>query len=183
MTYSKESNFPSVTEILSPFVDFSMIKPSVLKKASERGVRVHAACSAYSQGLWVAPLNEDEIRYFFSFKIWFNTLVDSVELSEPELESKKYGYCGHPDIILKIKGDKGLTLIDFKTPLSEQKTWKVQIAAYRQLAKEADYETKRGCSLRLKKDGSRAILSEYTDNDTDFNAFLGALTTYNYFKG
>ena len=42
---------PSVTQVLSPFADFSQIPEGVLEYASWRGTEVHRLCACYAKGL------------------------------------------------------------------------------------------------------------------------------------
>ncbi len=172
---------PSVTRVLSPFADFSGIRPEVLAHAAERGTKVHQACAAIVQGLWVPDLDEEVAGYVESFKLWF-PVVEEVVLSEEELVDPDLGFKGHPDLICRIRGDSRLTLIDFKTPLAKGPLWRTQLSAYRHLAHVSKYDVERIASLRLKASGKRPILDEYTHAGGDLQAFLGALTAYRFFK-
>jgi len=172
---------PTVTQVLSLFTDFSGIRPEVLAHAAERGTRVHRACAAIVQGLWIPSLDDEAAGYVRSFETWF-PVVEEVVLSEEELVDPDLGFRGHPDLICRIKGDQRLTLIDFKTPVTKQPLWRAQLSAYRHLAHRESYDVERIASLRLKADGKRPILDEYTHAGGDLQAFLGALTAYRFFK-
>ena len=173
---------PSVTTVLSPFSDFSMIRPDVLQRAAERGTRVHAACAAFTSGQFAWGLEQGDWPFFDSFSIWA-TEVDPLFLSiEQEFVDEKLGYMGHPDTIIRYPGDKGLTVIDYKTPLSVSKTWLPQIAAYAHLARNYGYDVKRGLALRLKKHGGRPIVTEVDIDGEPWAAFLNALGAYRYFQ-
>jgi hypothetical protein len=182
VAYHKDSNFPSVTAILAPWTDYSTIPPNVLQAASERGTAVHKICALKIQGLWhsVPP---ELAGYVKSFDDWARVVSDVI-LVEPEMEDAALGYCGHPDLLVRIKGDSGLSLVDLKTPAACMPTWRPQLAAYRGLARINGYEISRVFSLRLAKDGGRAKVDEYTGTvGQDMAGFLSALNAYRYFKG
>ena len=174
-------NLPSVTRILSPWADFSGIPEEVLANAARRGTDVHRICGCIAQGLWFPAIPEDCTLFVESFRRWF-PVVEIVVLSEGELADTRLGYCGHPDLICRIRGDKALTLIDFKTPASKSPLWRAQLAAYKHLAREAGHDVQRVGSLRLKRDGGHPIFDEYTDNATDLAGFVAALNAHRYFN-
>jgi len=168
----------SVTRALSPYADFSMINPEVLEAAAQRGTRVHTACSNYALGNYAYV--PDMCKGFFeSYKKWFDEYVEKVIAVEIALKCDTYGIVGHPDLIVLIKGDEHPTVIDLKTPITKNKLWEAQLAAYRYLAKK--YNPKRVASLRLKRDGSMPLFDEYDNSEADFAAFLAALTATRYF--
>lgn len=171
----------SVTQALSPYADFSGISPDVLEHAGWRGTEVHRLCAAYALGL---PILKDippsAAGYFLSFQEWFRN-VGEVVLSEPRLEDPAYKFCGHPDMVVRLRGDSGDTLVDLKTPAIESPTWKGQLAAYDRLCEVNGYAISRVGSLRLRKDGGTARFTEYIRDGRDFAAFLAALTAYRFF--
>ncbi len=175
------ATYPSVTEVLSPWADWSKIPPKVLAHAAARGTRVHAACAAIAMGLW--PVVDEETEgYVDSFRNWFGAAVAEVVLCEAELVEKAMGYCGHPDLIVRIHGDEGLTVADLKTPATKNPLWGPQVAAYRHLATVHGFKVERCMSVRLKKDGSRAIVDEYTPSQQDWAKFVCALNAWKAFN-
>jgi hypothetical protein len=183
VAYHKDSALPSVTAILAPFVDYSRVPAHTLAQAIERGTAVHGLCSARIQGLWHAPVAEGLSGYVKSFDDWAR-VVSGVVLVEEELVDPVLGYCGHPDLILRIKGDAGMSLVDLKTPAACMPTWRPQLAAYRHLAESNGHEISRVFSLRLAKDGGRAKVDEYTGTvRADFAGFVSALNCWKFFKG
>ena len=171
--------FYSVTEVLSPFIDFSQVPESRLEAARIRGTGVHRVCLLYAQGLWPVVPSEYE-GYFESFKKWWLTVVDltlPIEV-EPELKDEEFGYLGHPDLILNIKGEKFHSVWDLKTPTTHYPTWKAQLAAYRHLAPGSN----RAGSIMLDANGRKPKVKEYQDDARDFAAFLAALTAIRYFS-
>ncbi len=174
---------PSVTQVLGIFTDWSRINPDVLSAACVRGTAVHTACGAYALGVWVAPLPVEYQGYFRSFTDWFDQYIEKVYLVEKRLYSDIYKYKGKPDLALKIKGDKLPSVLDLKTPIAVGKTWCCQLAAYKNLIEENENIMIGRCiSLRLKADGSPPIANDYQYSNSDYAAFLAALTAYRYFK-
>jgi len=178
--YVNDTGFPSVTEILSPYIDSQWFTD----ESRERGEAVHAAAAAYLQGLFVPPLKPEWKGYFESFKKW-SDIIDEVILTEERLTDTAMGFTGQPDMIIRIKGDTGYSLPDIKTGQSKLKVWEIQSAAYRHLAKTVKgIDTIRGFPVRPKPDGSGVLpVGDYARNYTnDFNIFRSALNCQRYFK-
>lgn len=178
--------YPSVTEILGKYQDFSMIPPERLALACDRGKAVHAYCAAYAAGIWI-PRPKGSEGYCESYVTWFNEYVEEVFLIEEELVDKTFGFVGHPDLIARLKGDKAATVVDLKTPVALLRIWAVQLASYLHLAKTKlplplTKAFVSGCgSLRLDPRGKPAKFKHYTDSAQDFQAFLNALTAHKFF--
>lgn len=177
--YSNPTPYPSVTQILKPYIDTEWFTPEHAK----RGTTVHAACEAHLSGLFMMPLPPEYQPYFDSFRKWVDQVVDRVVLSEERLVDSARGYCGKPDAILVIKGDDTNSLWDWKTSQAYQPWWLLQGSAYRSLAKVNGIETSRGGSVRLKKDGSGCLIDMWPDNPSkDMNIFTGLLNAHNFFN-
>lgn len=174
--------FPSVTQVLGLYQDFTAISGDVLAHAAERGTLVHRICAAMVQGLWVPEIPDECQGYIDSFRKWMPYIEETV-LVEPALVHKALGYRGRPDWVGRIKGDKALTIVDWKTPLAKGRLWRAQLSAYWHLAGcNIDRVVSRIASLRLKPDGSRPILDDYILDPNDIAAFVSALNAYRYFK-
>jgi hypothetical protein len=168
---------PSVTRILSPWSDFSMISEEVLNRASLRGTRVHQACAAYAMDFPMPDdIEEDDCGYIDSFKNWFDDTVDGLASVEHEYINRKYGFMGHPDLVCYIKGE--ICVVDLKTPRTTSPSWKLQLAAYAHLT-----QAQRCFSLRLNPDGGRAIVDEVKDWQRDLAIFFNALSVWRYYHG
>lgn len=178
-------NYPSVTQVLGVYADFTGVKPEVLAHAAARGTAVHAACHAHITGLWVPPLDDEVQPYFDSFRRWADAMVTAVHAAERRMVDDVNGYTGQPDLSCTLRGDSisEITVVDYKTPSTKSRLWAAQLAAYGNLCAVTIGEPKRLASLRLKRDGGRAIFDEYTRSHQDLAAFLAALTAYKWFKG
>ena len=174
---------PSVTTVLSPFSDFSMVRPEVLRKAAERGTRVHTACAIIAMELWSpsAP-REGDAPYCTSFLKWVDIAGIKFVSVEEEFTDMDLGYFGHPDAIVRYPGEQGLTVIDYKTPMSISRSWHPQIAAYAHLARKHGYDVRRGLAVRLRKNGGPAIATEIDVDGEPWIAFLNALGVHKYFN-
>jgi hypothetical protein len=179
----EDDMFPTVTQILRPWQDFSGIPPEVLARAAERGSMVHRACSAMIQGLWFNEALEDCYGYVESFTNWVATVNPEVIAAEIELKDHNLRFMGHPDLICKIGQD--VIVIDLKTSATPAPSWRLQLAAYHHLvAINLDNPPKRAAALRLSKDGKAAMFDEYTATlATDFAVFLNCLSAFKYFRG
>lgn len=177
---------PSVTTILSPWSDFSRVPDGVLAHAAERGTLVHRACACRLTGVWSPPVTPECAGYVLSFESWLPTVEDvDVSLVEAELVETQLGYLGHPDAVVRLKGDSKWTVIDLKTPAAQSPSWRLQLAAYKRLVEEnTDRMVGRVLTLRLKKDAGRPIINESTATARqDFSVFLNALACWKYFNG
>lgn len=178
--------FPSVTQVLSPFGDFSRVSPAVLEAAAERGIAVHRLCVGVARRLFV-HVPPELSGYVASFKTWW-PVVEELISAEEEMIEPRLGYVGHPDLVVRIRGDVGLTVVDLKTPVVLGKIWACQLAAYSRLVRAKYAHILVGpiriLSLRLRRDGSRPITNEFTDKQgRHFAAFCAALSAWRYFYG
>lgn len=177
----KES-WPSVTQILQPWQDFSHVPPGRLQEAAGRGKEIHAICANIALDLWVPDIPDNCKGYIESFRLWL-PVVEGVIAVEKRLYSHTYRFKGRLDFICLIQGDKGLTVVDLKSPVAKSKTWPLQTAAYRHLALMEWPNITRIATLQLSPEGKSAKLREYTGSmERDFAVFLNCLTAFNYFK-
>ena len=175
---------PSVTTILSPWSDFSMVPEHVLEAAAERGTRVHKACASVARGLW-APRPADIAGYLLSYDQWFNLIDKDKPMWIEEEFTSKLGFLGHPDFAGFYHGDDCLVVVDNKTPRARSLVWVAQLAAYGVLVEEkTGIQVKRCGSLRLNPEGKRPIFDELRPNERirGLEAFMGSLTAWKYFK-
>jgi len=185
----KQSEYPSVTEVLSPYSGYDTIPPWHLEKAAERGTIVHAHCAAIALGQWTPTPKEEYRGYIQSARLWFDAFVDEILLVEEELMDPELCYCGHPDLIVRSQKLGGVILPDFKTPVNvHRKIWGAQLTAYENLARKDFRFTlppiNRLGSLRLNKDGAMAKFDEFTENRVAcWAAFYGALMAHRFFIG
>lgn len=173
---------PRVTEILKPLSNYSGIDPKVLETAANRGSRVHLFCEAIARNhfefLPRAPEPDIE-RYVQAFQEWFSTTVDFVHSVETRIEDNDLGYTGQIDLVVKLKGDDCLSLVDIKTPATEQRSWCAQLAAYGKLLEGQGIHVKRHLVLKLGREGSFKVI-EYHNLEYNWNLFLACLTIFKF---
>lgn len=181
--YSNPTPYPSVTEILSPYVSFSRVPPAVLQAACERGTLVHEAVAALLRDEF--PVIPDGIAgYIESFDRWRDAMITDVLLVEERLSDPVLRYTGQIDTVARLKGDDCWTVIDWKTAVTGSPAWAVQTAAYRELVinqYELGMPILRRMSVRLRKDGGKAVVTEY-NSPSDIAIFRGMLNSHHYFK-
>jgi hypothetical protein len=171
---------PSVTEIISPWTDFSRIPPAILENAGLRGTRVHELCAAIAKGEPVMDPNPETSGYVASFRVWFEAIVDEVILVEERLVDPGLGYSGQIDLLVRTKQGE-IWLVDLKTPLALSKGWRLQLAGYFRLCDVAGYHPDKAGSLRLSPDGKMAKMDFYEESAIDLMRFMESLDLYRYF--
>lgn len=177
------TDFPSVTTVLKPYMDFSMVPPEVLEAACARGTEVHDLCAAHALNLWVSEIPGRAAGFHQSFVRWFDSYVAEVHLVEERIVHEALGYHGQLDLLITIKGDHGPSLWDLKTGAGLLPWWSLQVAAYDALARLQGFNPIRRGSIRLDRQGKRPKLTEYTGfMERDFSIFMSALNVWRFFN-
>lgn len=173
------SEYPSVTEILSTYEDWSNIPEGVLEVAAKRGTAVHNSCFAYTQGSFLLPSKYEQYPHVASFVRWFDEYVDKVILAEQRLYDDTYRFSGRPDLICVLRGETLPIVVDYKSPVTEGKTWRLQLAGYQRLAK--DHNVCRGMALKLSPEGKPAKAIPY-ESAQDMAIFLQMVGIHHYLR-
>lgn len=181
MMEAHKKDYIRVSEVLSPYADFSKIKPDVLYFATERGSKVHALCAAVAEDVWIIEVPEYCKGYVDSFTDWFDKHVVRVFFAEERFYNEEFFYTGRPDLIVQMKTEE-LVLLDLKTPIQHYKLWCLQLAAYLNLQIPKSKPKKAG-SLQLNSNGKTAKLNWYDHKASDFAQFLNALSVYRFVNG
>ena len=177
MTYSNLTGMPSVTTILSCFIN----KDFFTDEDCNRGNAVHAAMKSYLLGLWIAPIKPEWQGYVDSGKRWIDENVNKIIIVEKRFCDRVYGYTGQPDLTATLKNRAGAGIIDWKTAIAASVIWKGQIAGYDRLCHvDGGLKTEWGCSVRLRKTGQIALADFMLRQELDIELqyFLNALTAY-----
>jgi len=170
----------SVTQVLSPFNDFSQVPPDRLAYATQRGTDVHAACAACARNLPVFASN-GSAPYFESFRNWFDKYVKRALFVEAEFSDPTcYGIIGHVDLVAELV-DGRVVVVDYKTPVAESRLWKSQLAAYVYLVKPVVGPAD-AMALMLSPEGKNVQAISYKNTASDFANFIAALQCYRAFK-
>jgi len=177
----ESSDLPRVSDVVSPYEDTTWYDDI----SRERGTAVHRIIKAILKGLWV-PKHSLHQGYIDSFLGWKEEMVEEVILVEEPLVCVELGFRGRPDAILKLKGDIGLSIPDWKTSASAsvlmKKLWRLRTAGYRILAESNGYKPICRClDLLLNVDGKPArATAEGELLDTAY--FLRALDLHRFFN-
>src|ERR1700738_26321 len=92
---------PSVTQVLSPLEDFSMVRPDVLEAARQFGQHVHIACDLFNRGeLEWSTLDVSLVPYVEAWKQFIDESGAVVIASEFRVFHEQLGYAGSPDCAL-----------------------------------------------------------------------------------
>jgi hypothetical protein len=175
--YSNTTGLPSVTEVLSPWID----RQWYTAEACARGSAVHEALAEYLQGKPAFLCNPGNVKwagYFYSGKKWIDQHVTKALVVEQRLVDERWRFCGQMDLVCKFKDiatADWLTLIDWKT--GPPAVWhRLQIAGYRHLAKVDGQPTTRGMTIHLDADGGVPRVVEHPHNyEADLNSLLAAV--------
>ena len=177
-------SYPSVTRIISPYKDFSQVPEHRLVAAQNRGSDFHALAAAYLMGAWIPEVPPTVAGYFQSFIRWADKHLAEVIWVEKTLIHPVLRYQGTPDALIRIRGDSGLILPDWKTPVAFDKAWIVQTAAYRELVVKNGWPVERLGSLQPHPDGKIAKFTEFTKSlNLGLSVFISAINCWHFFYG
>lgn len=173
-------NLPSVTQVIGNYIDWSKVNPDVLEAAAYRGGKVHQYIAMQLLGLWIPGGIEPHYQgYMDSFTAWHDQTVERTLYVEIEVICTCFGFIGHIDWVGIIRGDKGLSILDWKSPIAEAKSFVLQLSTYKHLAEEhikTDLPVNRCGAVMLNAEGKPARMIEYTDvSAAAFNVFVGML--------
>ena len=175
--------YPSVTEILQPYVDLSMVKAEVLELAKIRGTIVHAISAGIARFGIAVNTPQQYQGYVKSFQ-HFHREIEDIEMIEERIFNDAIRCCGQPDLVAKRYTDRIERVWDIKTPVAVYPTWKGQIAMYKWL-----YEQKTGRltdmpgHIRLRENGNPPIITLLSpeEYETELRMFFSILTAYHHY--
>lgn len=127
--------YARVSEVLQPLADYSHIKASVLKNKQDIGTMVHLAIEDFLNDDLPILTAESE-GYFESFCKWRSCVKPKFVQTEQRYFNDALMLTGCLDAIANINGVE--TLVDYKTSVSESKTWILQAHLYYYLAKPSN---------------------------------------------
>lgn len=176
---------PSVTEVIGfgNAAAFAHIPAARLEAAQDHGLDFHSLAAAYAQSLWLPEVPEDCQEEFESFTAWYDhVVVPPPVLVEKQLVHPVWNYSGRPDWIGVLRGHPGLTLLDWKPYGAISPAWRLQVAAYRELARANGYPVERVGVVQRQK-GKRARFKDLSDTlANDFAVFTCGLTWWRFFN-
>lgn len=179
-----EQVLPSVTQILQPLQDFSMIAPAVLEHARSRGVAVHKCVQLDINNdldeASVAPEIAGYLKAWRAFRA--DCRITAADFGEPErpLFHPTLRFAGTPDIPLCM--DKRWAILDIKTADALSPVWALQTAGYRELINvntmKSAHLIEDRYSLRLRENRTYK-LDQFKDRN-DWTTFLAMLTAWRW---
>jgi hypothetical protein len=188
--------FTRVSTVLSPFSGIDKIDPMVLQIAANRGTVVHQAIDKLIKGADCFDLQfeiEFEVAQYSvgkehhakelqlvdnmitSYLIWAQD--KELHPAPGRMYDDDFMITGEIDAFYFNK-DKQIVLVDFKTPVSESKTWKLQGSAYWYMFQYRDMDADIVEFVKLDRKGNDPKSIVY---EPDFILFQSVLRTYNYF--
>ena len=163
MAYSNETGLPSVTDVISTWVETRWFTP----ESCERGNQAHDRIAAHLTYDFMPNFNNDYIAYFNSF-LKFESRIKEVVLVEKRIANHELGYCGQPDLVF-VDQDGVLTLLDWKTAVSVAKYYQLQLGGYSILLKTIEnLDIKKLMLVRLRKEEAKLpLISVYNVSDSE----------------
>lgn len=177
-TYRYEGQVvPSVTQVLQPFYDFSMIPREVLERKRLIGEWTHAGIELDLQdNLDEDSIDDSWLGYFQGWRKFRNESGFVVQEAEQRVFSTKYRVAGTLDLLGTLP-KIGQALIDTKTVAVTSPATGLQTAAYAELR---GVQKAKRYGLQLRPNGTYE-LHPFADR-ADFPTFLAALTIFNWKK-
>lgn len=168
---------PSVTQILAPLVDYSMINPATMAAAQELGTLVHLTTEMHDLG----TLDESDLDpilqpYLDAWKAFRHECDFVPSTVEERMYHPKFHYCGTSDRTGMVRGKKAV--LDIKKMMTLGPVIGIQLAAYLQMHNLSGAELTHRYALGLRPDGTYR-LQEYAD-PSDLAAFMSLLTIKNW---
>jgi hypothetical protein len=178
-----ESVYLRVTTPLQRYNGYRSIPPYILAIAADRGTRVHKYCELFALRMLFGDIDEDCLPYLDAFIDWFDENVEEVYCTEERLFCDKLKIQGQIDLIARVKGFEGTSLIDIKTSLTLSRSYNLQTAAYQHLCES----NRKGISHRLiiqltKNSTFNVIEFDNDDYEEELNIYCGILAAYRYFQ-
>jgi hypothetical protein len=170
---------PSVTQLLKPLEDLSMVPPAVLEHARQRGKAVHKAVEFHETGGVKLETIDPECRPYFEAYLKFKADNPQFRILKVEqrVDHHALGYAGTLD--LDALGDGGIpAILDIKCRAAISPVEGVQTAGYA-LARGEKTGFKPGrYGLQLRKDGTYR-LTKY-DSPDDYRVWLALVSLHNW---
>jgi len=168
---------PGVTSILSPLIDYSMVKPEVLERGQKLGTAVHRMTELYDlDDLDESSLSPVMVNYLEGWKRFKEDTGFVPATIEHRMYHPKHHYCGTSDRTGVIKKHKAV--VDIKKMLTLGPVIGIQLAAYQATHNLEGSGITHRYALGLRPDGTYRL--EPFINPGDFAVFLSLLTIKNW---
>lgn len=168
---------PSVTQLLAPLVDYSMVPKAALERAQQLGTAVHRMTELHDNDDLDEESLSDELRPYlegwkkFRAECQFEPVTIEHRMSHPTLR-----FAGTSDRTGAVKGR--LAVLDIKKMFVLGPHIGPQLSAYQKLHETEGLKAEDRYALGLRPDGSYR-LQPFTD-PLDWQCFLSHLTIHNW---
>lgn len=168
---------PSVTQTLSPLIDYSSVPAAILQRAQQLGTAVHLLTELYDlDDLDMDSLSEELMPYLTAW-IRFRSETGFVpDLIEQRFHHPALGFAGTLDRTGLINGRAAV--VDVKKMLTLGPVVGVQLAAYQELCRVNGHPVVDRYGLGLRKDGTYRFVP--FNDKSDWPTFLALLTLRNF---
>lgn len=155
----------------------------VASKASARGSLIHRYCESICLGE-VPDVKKKYKKQMEVFKEWFDENVEEVMLVEQMVYSDTYKLAGTPDLVAKLKGRKGIWVLDWKTGRIKPEHF-LQLAAYATLVMECtDVKTVSGrLILGIRDNKVKEVEPKKKRIKPDFEIYMHVYTVWKWVHG
>ena len=169
---------PSVTQILAPLTDYSMVPVHILKRKAAIGTAVHRACELDDLGKLaessVMPLLKP---YLAAWRLFKDEHQPEILENESRMFHVKHWYAGTLDRVCII--DDKVCIIDIKTTVKLMPAVGPQLSGYQEAYnyRRKEKATHRA-AVQLKPDGTYHLA--WHQNPQDLATFMACLTIKNW---
>lgn len=175
------ARLPSVSEIIAPLVDLSLVPEERLAFARDRGTAVHLACHLDDIGrLDEGSVDAENVApYLRAYRAWRDECRVKVHCGERPMYSTKHKFAGTPDRLVGLDVYRGTgrplrqsAVVDLKVVAQMRPATGVQLAGYAILADEYErFKVDARIGLQLFKDGTYRM-HRYGDETPTFLSLL-----------
>lgn len=175
MSYVNETGLPSVSDVLSAWVD----KTWFTEESRIRGSYVHDRIESHLKDEFFINTVDFYEVYFESFKD-FEPRIREVMFCEERLADYDLGFCGMPDIVF-FDVDQMTTLGDWKTGKAKYKTHPLQLGGYSILLKsQRNIVCEKSLIIRLRDErGKKPLVDVYCIKECE-RLFLNQLELFKH---
>lgn len=172
-----DTRLPSVTQTLSPLIDYSQVPPATLERAQQLGTAVHRLTELYDlDDLDTDSLSQELLPYLTAWMRFRAETGFVPELIEQRFHHPALGFAGTLDRTGVIGGRRAV--VDIKKMLRLGPVIGVQLAAYKELCIKNGVHVDDRYGLGLRADGTYRLVP-YKDPH-DWPVFLSLLTLRNF---
>lgn len=180
--------------------DMALIPPDILANAGYRGTKVHNYCTTYAKGLWLPVMEAEYEPYVKAFIEWYEEKVNKLLHANTRLYDDEKKITGEFDMIVELKENNTIAMLDLKTSANVSRSWPVQLSAYKHLCELNGFHPEIYYNIHLKKtkcavfeliEGNKTMITPpqvkakeipHEDLTSEWEIFSSALRCYQFFN-